>query len=96
MSPINHRTNNTVLQGNGEDVIDLPATRLMQRHTCGKEDDELIGFASFWQPTPDEIKRICEGRPVCVTIFSPMHPPVMLAVDGDPDLPWLNEPFSSH
>jgi hypothetical protein len=54
----------------------LPVTRL--QYECGTR-----GVASFWMPTPEELKRLQAGLAVRLVVLGDTHPPVHIAVDGD-------------
>lgn len=40
-------------------------------------------FTSYWQPSPEDIARICAGGHVRLTIYSDVHPPVWLDTERE-------------
>lgn len=61
---------NCVMKGNGDTVADLRVIRT--------EDGRFI---SAWQPTPDELRLLNQGKSVLLHIFGNSHPPVYLGVE---------------
>jgi hypothetical protein len=46
-------------------------------HVRVKINDKVVnGFVSCWQPTPEEMKDIADGKPVYLTVLSGGMPPV--------------------
>jgi len=43
--------------------------------------DGIRYMVSAWEPTPDELKRLNEGKAIQLWISSPSHPVVSLGVD---------------
>lgn len=44
---------------------------------------DLQFMVSSWEPTPEELKRLNEGKPVLLGINGTIHPVVFLSVDGE-------------
>jgi hypothetical protein len=77
MQPITHATTNTdAHMPEGMEGETLPLTVCM-----GEYGPELV---SFWQPSPDEIAAINQGKPVVLTIVGAVHPVVALGVEEQP------------
>lgn len=81
MKPVVHASNNDILKAppgvKPEDCQPLPITRIVF-HPSGR-----AGVMSYWQPSPEELKLLNEGRPVYLSSWGNTHPPVILGVDGD-------------
>lgn len=72
----------------------LGPPREMQRGTCGAlpvviglEKGEIVGFASYWKPTPEELAALNGGAHVKLQIFGGGHPPVWVDVERVAELP---------
>ena len=76
MQPIQHPLCNDVLrrpEGMTEDQCgDLPIAR--------EEIDGVPYVWSFWQPEPEELEAINEGKPVALRFVGVTHPPVSVNV----------------
>ena len=77
MDPIRHHSNNVALRPpegvSEEECQTLYATRgTVEGRPC---------IWSFWQPTPDELTALSEGKPVLLGMWGDNHPPVYLGVE---------------
>lgn len=81
MNPTKHPSNNDVLGAppgvSIDECQDLPITRVVF-HPSGR-----AGVMSYWQPSPEELRLLNEGRAVYLSCWGHTHPPVILGVDGD-------------
>ncbi len=51
------------------------------------EADGTPAVASYWLPTADELARLNACKAGALVVIGRTHPPLFLAVDGDPSLP---------
>ncbi len=71
-----HSSNNMLL-GKPKDMPTcetLPATMMIDEETT------QVTIASFWRPTPEELKLLNDGGSVVLYIFGTFHPPVAIGV----------------
>lgn len=40
----------------------------------------IPSMTSAWEPTPDELRRLNEGKPIYITILGVEHPPILVEV----------------
>ena len=75
-----HPTNNAVLGApsgmSAEQCSALPVTRV-------RYGDGTPAVASYWTPSPTELRLLAAGRPVRLVCLGRTQPPVILGVDGD-------------
>lgn len=76
MTPRQHSTNTRVLAAPPgvpiEVCVPLPVTDL--------EIDGVANVASFWYPDRNELDKLKQGHPVCITIEGTTHPPLRVGV----------------
>lgn len=76
MEPIYHSNCNFVLGAGGiPNVQDVPACMVRN------EDGSFNSIATFWKPTPEELKLLNEGGVMTLYVLDQRHPPVWLAVN---------------
>jgi hypothetical protein len=73
-----HSTNNLILRAplGMADCGDLPATLM-------NEEGGTI-MASFWRPSPEELKTLNEGGSIVLYVYGVSHPPVSIGVVKEP------------
>ncbi len=81
MNPTQHPSNNDVLGAPPGVPIDdcraLPITRVLY------QPSGLEAVVSYWQPTPEQLRLLNEGKAVWLSVWGRTHPPVAIGVDGD-------------
>lgn len=50
----------------------------------GTTDTGIPMMGSAWEPTPEELDRLCNGAPIYLWVFGTAHPPVGLTVGAAP------------
>lgn len=71
MSPIRHPLCNAVLRGGAPHIPDLHIRRGDE-----SEDGCMPVVASYWRPTPDELRELLNGGVVEVVALGYTHPPI--------------------
>lgn len=81
MRPCQHPSNNDVLGPppgtTANQCQALPITRVVY------EPSGLQAVVSYWQPTPEQLRLLAEGKPVWLSVWGRTHPPLAVGVDGD-------------
>ena len=79
-----HSSNNAVLGAPVgvpiEECRALPITRV-------QFSDATPACVSFWRPTPQELRLLAAGQPIRLCVLGATHPPLLVGVDGDGELP---------
>jgi hypothetical protein len=80
MRPTQHPSNNWVLPGTpaGWDREHAPIRALPI--TRAKLQSGLDAVVTFWQPSPDELKRLAAGQKVALWVMGSVMPPVQIEV----------------
>lgn len=80
MRAIQHTSSNDVLRppqgATAEECHPLFITR-------ARYEDGTPVVISFWQPTPEQLRLLNEGKPVWLCAIGMTHPPLALGVEGD-------------
>jgi hypothetical protein len=73
MKPVRHNACNDVLRGGAPHIPDLHIRR-------GDESDDgcMPVVASYWKPTPEELRELVDGGAVEVVIVGHTHPPISI------------------
>jgi hypothetical protein len=71
MAPIRHPACNAVLRGGAPHIPDLHIRRGNE-----SEDGCMPVVASYWCPTPDELRQLIEGGVVEIVALGHTHPPI--------------------
>lgn len=79
MTPTPHPSNNFTLHRpdnmTAQECGDLKGTaQLVEGLQC---------IVTYWTPDSAELARIKNGHPIALVVLGPMHPPVIVTVEGD-------------
>ena len=73
MKPIRHHSCNAVLRGGAPHIPDLYV-----RRGDDSDDGSIPVVASYWKPTPDELRDLNDGGAVELVVMGMTHPPLSI------------------